>query len=75
MPSVSDMIPVALPTPHQRKVLRETAGLTIRQLATVVGCSHSAIARWEAGDRTPKGDRRKAYAAALAELAALEETP
>ena len=39
------------------RLLREQQGLSTRQAATVLECSHSLIARFETGDRTPGIDR------------------
>lgn len=53
--------------------IRESAGLTLDDIARVVGCTRSAVAHWEAGARSPSGDRAIRYAAALAEC--LRVTP
>ncbi len=37
--------------------LREQQGLSTRQAADILGCSHSLIARFETGDRTPQPAR------------------
>ena len=37
--------------------LREQQGLSTRQAAEILECSHSLIARFETGDRTPGLDR------------------
>ncbi|GEM_PF-3803135 len=63
-----------LPPPRERRRIREDAGLSLRQLADAVGCSHTAVALWESG-RTPRQHRR-AYAELLRALDdALREEP
>lgn len=44
---------------------RRARGMTQRDLARAVGCGPSAIARWEAGTRTPQLARLVAVARAL----------
>jgi len=39
------------------RLLREQQGLSTRQAAAALECSHSLIARFETGDRTPGIDR------------------
>jgi transcriptional regulator with XRE-family HTH domain len=39
------------------RLLREQQGLSTRQAAAALECSHSLIARFETGDRTPGLDR------------------
>jgi HTH-type transcriptional regulator/antitoxin MqsA len=51
-----------------RRALRITAGLSQEHLANELGVSRAAISRWETGDRSPRGQNRVAYAAALREL-------
>lgn len=68
LPKVADYIPADLPVPAERRRLRMAAGLTLRQLAEIVGTSHSAVSRWETGQREPRGANRRIYAVALDEL-------
>jgi DNA-binding transcriptional regulator YiaG len=44
-----------LPTPTERRRLRQHAGLSIREFANVLGVSASAVSRWETGEREPHG--------------------
>jgi predicted transcriptional regulator len=60
---------VELPDPAERKRLRLEAGLSLRELAAVVGVSHMAISRYENGTREVAQEVRPAYAEALRMLA------
>jgi DNA-binding transcriptional regulator YiaG len=55
-----------LPPPAERKEIRERAGVSLRDLALVLGVSHAAVRGWEQG-ATPR-EQRAAYADVLAEL-------
>lgn len=55
-----------LPVPSERCRIRKAAGLTLRDVATALGVSHTAVAKWEAG-AMPR-EQRDAYADLLAEL-------
>lgn len=57
-----------LPSPALRKAIREHAGVTVAELAQVVGVSRQAIYRWEQGTRTPRGAVMHVYLAVLDEL-------
>lgn len=50
------------------KRLREAAGLSLREVAEAVGVSHTALWRWEAGQRAPRGAAASAWALFLGEL-------
>ena len=54
-----------LPPPSTRRALREAAGLSMIELADALGCHRTAVFRWETGEREPKGDLRRRYAAFL----------
>lgn len=58
-----------LPSPDERRRLRETASLTRPQLAERVGVRPEAVRAWESGRSTPRGRSREAYAKLLAGLA------
>lgn len=55
-----------LPLPAERRRIREAAELSLRDVAEVLGVSHTAVASWEAG-ATPR-EHRAAYARLLEEL-------
>lgn len=57
-----------LPSPTERRRLREAGSLTQDQVAARVGVSRDTIRAWESGRRTPRGRRREAYAKLLAGL-------
>lgn len=43
-----------LPTPAERRRLREAANLTKTEIAKAVGATRQAVTSWEAGTRTPR---------------------
>ncbi len=55
----------SLPAPSECQRLRESAGLSQRELAGLIGVSPSAVRLWENGQRRPTGRRLVAYLAAL----------
>ena len=60
-----------LPPPAVRKALRLASGLTLQEVASVIGVTRSAVQRWETGKRTPSGELRVQYAELLGELGSL----
>jgi transcriptional regulator with XRE-family HTH domain len=50
------------------RVIRERAGLSLSEMARSTGDNVSTIARWEAGERSPRGEVAKRYARLLREL-------
>jgi len=54
-----------LPTPAERRKIREGAGLSQAAVADAIGVTPQAVALWEAGRRTPRGCLRAQYAEAL----------
>ncbi|WP_326800494.1 helix-turn-helix domain-containing protein [Streptomyces sp. NBC_01788] len=54
-----------LPTPAERRRLREAAGLTQTDIAKVLGTRREAVANWEAGKNEPRPPQRTAYARLL----------
>jgi transcriptional regulator with XRE-family HTH domain len=58
-----------LPDPSVRRLLRQRAGLTQRELAAALGIAQPTLARWEAANRTPRGDLLERYSQALERLA------
>ncbi|WP_392899410.1 helix-turn-helix domain-containing protein [Streptomyces sp. LN699] len=59
-----------LPSPKERRRLRETAELTHEDLASALGVTTNTARSWENGRTGPRGRKREAYAKLLAHLAA-----
>ncbi|MFE9258801.1 helix-turn-helix domain-containing protein [Streptomyces sp. NPDC006879] len=59
----------ALPSPAERKRLRESWALTPQQVAEAFGVTPSTVRSWECGRTSPTGQRRTAYARFLLGLA------
>ncbi|MFR0357777.1 helix-turn-helix domain-containing protein [Streptomyces sediminimaris] len=57
-----------LPPPTERRRLREAGSLTRDQLAARLGVPGRTVDAWESGRTTPRGRKREAYVALLAEL-------
>jgi transcriptional regulator with XRE-family HTH domain len=57
-----------LPLPAARKQLRVDAGVSLRQLAAVIGVSHVAITRWEMGAQPADAGHAAAYGRLLGEF-------
>ena len=69
------MTPIAsspLPPPTERRRLREAGALTQDQVAARLGIAGKTVASWESGRTTPRGRKRAAYLALLAELSRAE---
>ncbi|KMS66824.1 DNA-directed RNA polymerase subunit sigma-24 [Streptomyces viridochromogenes] len=62
-----------LPSPQERRRLREACSLTQAQVAVRVGVSSETVRAWESGRTTPRGGRREAYARLLTLLAEREQ--
>jgi DNA-binding transcriptional regulator YiaG len=58
----------SLPTPHRRREIRRTVGLSQRTLAEAIGTSRSSLARWEAGAAWPRGAELQHYVRLLERL-------
>lgn len=52
----------------QGRTIRQAAGVTIRDIAEVIGVDVSTVSRWETGQRQPRGDNAAAYGAVLSRL-------
>ncbi|MFD9293195.1 helix-turn-helix domain-containing protein [Streptomyces sp. NPDC060030] len=50
-----------LPSPKERRRLREAKGLSERQVAAAVGVTPATVRAWETGRAGPRGRRRAAY--------------
>lgn len=46
-------------SPEEIRSIRQRHGLTMRQMADMLGVSETAVCRWEAGVRRPSPDRRR----------------
>ncbi|MEV4971379.1 helix-turn-helix domain-containing protein [Streptomyces scopuliridis] len=60
----------SLPTPEQRRRLRESKPMTEKQAAAAVGVTRSTLRSWETGRTDPRGRKRELYAKLLAGIAA-----
>lgn len=58
-----------LPPPAIRRALRVGAGLTEKDIASVLGVTHVTVSRYELGKRTPRGTVLAAYVEVLRTLA------
>ncbi|MEU9039939.1 helix-turn-helix transcriptional regulator [Streptomyces sp. NPDC048352] len=61
---------LGLPSPKERRWLRESGGLTYEEAAARVGVTAATVRSWECGRTEPRGRTREAYAALLERLAA-----
>ncbi|MER5931646.1 helix-turn-helix domain-containing protein [Streptomyces sp. NPDC002054] len=61
--------PAALPSPKERRRLREARELTHDEVAAAVGVTATTVRSWESGRTEPRGRLRAAYAKLLVELA------
>ncbi|WP_330174041.1 helix-turn-helix domain-containing protein [Streptomyces sp. NBC_01498] len=59
-----------LPSPKERRRLREAKAMTEKQVALALGVTRATVRSWETGRTTPRGRRREAYARLLAAYAA-----
>jgi DNA-binding transcriptional regulator YiaG len=62
-----------LPPPDERRRLRENAGFSVRSFANALGISPSTLARWEIGEREPRGPMLFIYVDGLRALVREEE--
>ncbi|ALO10526.1 hypothetical protein AQF52_4932 [Streptomyces venezuelae] len=63
---------VTLPTPKERRRLREALALSEEQVAEAMGVTKATIKAWEAGRSAPRGRKRDAYAKLLASTGGVE---
>ncbi|WP_374104250.1 helix-turn-helix domain-containing protein [Streptomyces sp. ISL-43] len=59
---------LGLPTPKERRRLREAADLTHEEVAAAVGVTPTTVRSWETGRTDPRGRKREAYAKFLTRL-------
>lgn len=58
-----------LPTPEERRLLRERAGLSQADIAAALGVTRAAVAQWEAGRCRPRTEYLIPYLSILDRLA------
>ncbi|MFF1507656.1 sigma factor-like helix-turn-helix DNA-binding protein [Streptomyces sp. NPDC058326] len=64
--STADSAPsVTLPTPKERRRLREALALSEEQVAEAMGVTKATVKSWETGRSAPRGRKREAYAKLL----------
>lgn len=63
----------ALARSGRARQLRESAGLSLQEIADVVGVTQASISRWELGQRKPRGEAAVRYGRLLQTLANLPE--
>jgi HTH-type transcriptional regulator/antitoxin MqsA len=51
----------ALPSPDMLRLIRQQSALSQADVAAAIGVSRQAVARYEAGDRTPRADTGERY--------------
>ncbi|MGW5396097.1 helix-turn-helix domain-containing protein [Streptomyces sp. NPDC003952] len=66
---------LGLPTPKERRRLREAADLTHEEVAAAVGVTSNTVRSWETGRTHPRGRKLEAYSKLLARLSADESAP
>ena len=68
-PSLADEIRAErLPSPLIARAIRESADVTQERVADALEVHRLTVARWESGERRPRGANRAAYARLLREL-------
>ncbi|MGQ4357368.1 helix-turn-helix domain-containing protein [Streptomyces drozdowiczii] len=60
-----------LPSPKERRRLREAKSLTEEQVAAAVGVTRATVRAWETGRTSPRGRKREAYARLLTDTVAV----
>ncbi|MGW1184126.1 helix-turn-helix domain-containing protein [Streptomyces drozdowiczii] len=63
-----------LPSPKERRRLREAKSLTEEQVAAAVGVTRATVRAWETGRTSPRGRKREAYARLLTDTEAVPRT-
>lgn len=58
-----------LPEPRLRRLIRESARVSLREVAATLGVSPSAVSRWETGQRKPRAAAMRRYVRLLDQLA------
>ncbi|WP_329380432.1 helix-turn-helix domain-containing protein [Streptomyces sp. NBC_01351] len=65
----------SLPSPKERRRLREAADLTHDEVAAAVGVTPTTVRSWETGRTAPRGRKREVYARFLTRLQTPADTP
>ncbi|MET8751133.1 helix-turn-helix domain-containing protein [Streptomyces sp. NPDC004667] len=63
---------LGLPSPKERRRLREAGRLTHEEVAATAGVTATTVRSWETGRTEPRGRKREVYAALLTRLAEAE---
>lgn len=63
------MLRRALPPPQMRRAIRQAAGFSAAEVASLMGVTRQAVGKWERGERMPRGDCLKVYVEVLKVLA------
>lgn len=67
--SLAEMVRAAkLPSPANRRRIRQRAGLSLRQVAEPLGVTPMTVLRWERAEAVPKLDHAVAYRQLLEDL-------
>lgn len=64
-----------LPPPDQRRAIRESAGLSMRNLADDLGVTTTAVRLWEVGERNVSPEFLERYVALLDDLRSANQVP
>ncbi|MFJ7626306.1 helix-turn-helix domain-containing protein [Streptomyces sp. NPDC097595] len=64
-----------LPSPKERRRLREALSLTEDQVASAVGVTRATVRAWETGRSSPRGRKREAYARLIGVVVAAPAPP
>ncbi|WP_274561457.1 helix-turn-helix domain-containing protein [Streptomyces spiramyceticus] len=62
-----------LPSPKERRRLRQAKAMSLEQLAAALGVRRETLRSWESGRTSPKGRKRAAYAKLLSTISAERE--
>lgn len=63
----------SLPSPAERRALRESAGLTREEMGAILGTNAWNVVSWELGRGTPRGQMLAAYLKILRQISGTTE--